>query len=64
MVGEAHPTRGLGIIAYDQASIGMQLGREGDQVRRSCVLSAAFILFIAVLKCHSITDIPNIFACK
>ena len=34
MVGEAHPTEGLGIIAYDQASIGMQLGREGDQVRK------------------------------
>ena len=34
MVGEAHPTGGLGIIPYDQASIGMQLGREGDEVRK------------------------------
>ena len=32
VVGEAHPTGGLGIIAYDQASIGMQLGREGDKM--------------------------------
>ena len=34
LVGEANPTGGLEIIAYDQASIGIQIERQGDQVRK------------------------------